>query len=469
MNNQTIYWLWIQHVLGYASSKITMLMSKYTFAEDFYRASFEEKLLCGCFTEKHYDKLKDTSLNNCSKMIAYCKKNNIDIITPGDAVYPDRLKTIKAPPAALFVKGDTKCLSAKMCIAVIGTRQATPSGYSAALSLTKELCQNGAVIISGGAKGIDTAAHRAAIDNNGKTVCVLGHGHARCSYNKNAQLISSHERYGAVVSEYVPFELPSKNTYPLRDRLISGLSDGVAVIESGETGGTMITVKAAESQNRTLFAYRFPDKSHISEGTALLITKGVVPVSSGNDIIGYYNNNSNNSGADKENESLIKAKESYFKGLNKSINRGYSVNFSIDEKFRKTPEEQLEAFFKAHPNVKREHLTLGVVLKADKKADEYKIETIDNKKKQKIKTNDLNTAEQEAAVNDSPKTENKPLPDDLSSEAVKVYEVLSKVPVSVDKIVELTGLSIKSVNSALTELELEDLAQGVEGRRYSTK
>jgi len=467
MNNQTIYWLWIQNVLGYASSKITLLMNKYTFAEDFYRASFEEKLLCGCFSDKHYEKLKNTSLVSCSRIIEFCKKNAIDIITPGDAVYPNRLKKIKAPPAALFVKGDTDCLSSKICIAVIGTRRATAAGCAAAMNVTKELCHNGAVIISGGAKGIDTAAHTAAIANNGKTVCVLGHGHARCSYNKNAQLILNNMQNGAVISEYVPFESPSKNTYPLRDRLISGLSDGVAVIESGETGGTMITVKAAESQKRDLFAYRFPDKNNISKGTAMLISKGVVPVSSGNDIIRFYNN-ADNTALNDSTASFIKEKETYFKSVIKSINRGYSVDLSVGEKHKKTPEEQLEAFFKAHPIVKREYVTLGRTLKNSSKANEYDTRQNDNRK-QNIIINNSQTANSKAIVNDLPKTENKPLPEDLSSEAVKIYEILSDTPLSVDKIVELTGLNIRCVNSALTELELDDLAQGVEGRRYSKK
>ena len=469
MNNQTIYWLWIQNILGYASSRITPLMNSFTFAEDFYRADLEEKLSCGCFNETHSRKLENTSLDSCARIMEYCKKNHIEIITPGDAVYPSRFKTIKAPPAVLFVKGNIDCLSSQMCIAVIGTRQATPAGCTAALSVTKELCQNNTVIISGGAKGIDTAAHKAAIGGNGQTVCVLGHGHARCDYHKISELILSSERHGAVVSEYVPFESPSRNTYPLRDRLISGLSDGVVVIESGVTGGTMITVKAAKSQNRDLFAYRFPDKSNISDGTAMLISKGITPVSSGNDVIGYYKNSTRVNNEGDPQTVFIKAKESYFKSLNKSINRGYSVDVGFGEKPRKTETEMTEDFFSSHPNANREYITAGRHLTSSLFDGEYDTEKTKNtnynrKEKNTKKLSDIPFTEN--TIDSPDKNEAFVLPEDLSDEAIRVYECLGKSPVSVDKLVELTGLNIKRVNSALTELELEEIITGIEGRRY---
>jgi len=337
------------------------------------------------------------------------------------------------------------------------------------LSVTKELCQNNAVIVSGGAKGIDTMAHKTAMDENSKTICILGHGHARCGYNCAAQLILRSKRYGVVVSEYVPFELPSKNTYPLRDRLISGMADCVVVIESGEKGGTMITVKAAKSQNRALFAYRFPDKRNISKGTAMLIANGVIPISSGNEVMKYYRDNTDINNDDETKTRLKKAKDSYFKSLSKRINRGYSVNVVMGEKPKKTEEELTEDFFISHPNADRESVAAGRVLAKeaysvdnDKEKTKYKRE----RKGTKINSDILDA---ENIINTSYESEIVSLPDDLSSEAVKVYDCLSKTPVSVDKIVEVTGLNIKRVNSALTELELEELIEGIEGRRYLKK
>ena len=176
------------------------------------------------------------------------------ILTPEDAAYPERLREIYDPPAALWIRGDAGLLS-RPGIAVVGTRHPTPYGAGMAELLSRDLANRRLVILSGMARGVDTAAHKGAIDARGKTVAVWGTGIDVIYPKENKKLAENIVATGgAIVSEYPLGTFPAPQNFPIRNRILSGLSVGVLVIEAAEHSGTRITARCAMEQNRDVYA-----------------------------------------------------------------------------------------------------------------------------------------------------------------------------------------------------------------------
>ena len=175
-------------------------------------------------------------------------------ITRGDAVYPERLKEIYDPPAVLWLRGDAALL-ARPGIAVVGTRHPTPYGLGMAEMLARDLGNRGLTILSGMARGVDTAAHGGACETRGRTVAVWGTGIDVVYPKENKKLAERIvETGGAIVSEYPLGTFPAPQNFPIRNRILSGMSVGVLVVEAGEYSGTRITARCAMEQNRDVYA-----------------------------------------------------------------------------------------------------------------------------------------------------------------------------------------------------------------------
>jgi len=171
-----------------------------------------------------------------------------------DEAYPERLREIYDPPAVLWVRGDVEVLS-QPGIAVVGTRQPSPYGAGMAELLSRDLAHRGVAIFSGMARGVDTAAHKGAVDAGGKTVAVWGTGIDVVYPKENKKLAESIVASGgAIVSEYPLGTFPAPQNFPVRNRILSGMSIGVLVIEAGEYSGTRITARCAMEQNRDVYA-----------------------------------------------------------------------------------------------------------------------------------------------------------------------------------------------------------------------
>jgi DNA processing protein len=176
------------------------------------------------------------------------------VLTPEDADYPERLREIYDPPAVLWIRGDVRQL-ARPGIAVVGTRQPSPYGAGMAELLSRDLANRRLVILSGMARGVDTAAHKGAIEAGGKTVAVWGTGIDVIYPKENKKLAEQIVATGgAIVSEYPLGTFPAPQNFPIRNRLLSGMSVGVLVIEAAEYSGTRITARCAMEQNRDVFA-----------------------------------------------------------------------------------------------------------------------------------------------------------------------------------------------------------------------
>ncbi|MBF0275126.1 MAG: DNA-protecting protein DprA, partial [Nitrospinae bacterium] len=215
--------------------------------------------------------IKDFDVNKELELeLELIQKNNIKTIHLYDEDYPKNLKTIYDPPPVLYVKGEFQEAD-EISIAVIGTRVPTQYGKLVAKKLTKELVSAGFVIVSGLARGIDTIAHKAALENGGRTLSVLGSGILNVYPPENLGLAKQISETGVLISEFNLLKKPDKNNFPSRNRIVAGLTQGTLVVEAPEKSGALITADFAMEYGREVFAVPGPIHSPKSRGGNTLI------------------------------------------------------------------------------------------------------------------------------------------------------------------------------------------------------
>lgn len=216
--------------------------------------------------------------------IATLERKNISVITL-HSQYPQRLHAIARPPIVLYVLGDASLLRQERLLAVVGTRKITEYGKQITQTLTAELVQAGFIIVSGLAIGVDAVAHKATLEAEGKTIAVLGSGVDVCTPRENLALYRRIlSQGGAIVSEVPLGTLPNKGSFPARNRIIAGLSQGVLITEGAQDSGSLITAREAIKNNCKVFAVPGPITSYVSQGPNMLIKEGAKIVTSGGDI-----------------------------------------------------------------------------------------------------------------------------------------------------------------------------------------
>lgn len=208
----------------------------------------------------------------------------IRIITPADDEYPAALRTIHDPPLALYVRGELLPKD-RHALAIVGSRQCTSYGLSTADRLAYQLAQTGFTVVSGLARGIDTSAHEGALKGRGRTIAVLGAAIDQLYPPENAALTDAIAGSGAVVSEYPLGRQADRQTFPYRNRIISGLSMGIIVVEAGFKSGSLHTSDSAMEQGRSVFAVPGRIDSPASKGTNRLIKNGAKLVDNVEDIL----------------------------------------------------------------------------------------------------------------------------------------------------------------------------------------
>ena len=209
------------------------------------------------------------------------------LVTPLDDEYPAALKTIHDPPLALYVRGQLKAAD-RHGIAVVGTRHPTHYGMDCARNLSYQLAKAGVCVISGLALGVDTAAHEGALRSGGRTLAVIGSGFDHLYPDENTGLAERIAEHGAVLSEFPFARKPDKTTFPMRNRIVSGISRGVLVIEAGLRSGAMITASQAMEQGRSVFAVPGRIDSYASAGTNALLKDGAGLVTGAGDILEHF-------------------------------------------------------------------------------------------------------------------------------------------------------------------------------------
>lgn len=238
-------------------------------------------------TTKKAGKLKENLLQiETTPFVSLYEREKIIPIPFSNPLYPDSLRLLIDPPAVLYAKGDPTLLTEKFKIAIIGSRSATIYSKQALSLIVPPLVENDAVIVSGLAKGADALAHEAALEFGGKTIGVLGHGFFHLYPKENAMLAKRMVEEQLLITEYPPYVKPARWTFPMRNRIISGLSDGVVVTESADKSGTMSTVEHALDHGKDIFVVPGPITSPLSTGPNKLLEEGAKPVWNGFQIVG---------------------------------------------------------------------------------------------------------------------------------------------------------------------------------------
>ncbi|WP_010249083.1 DNA-processing protein DprA [Acetivibrio cellulolyticus] len=298
MHDNMEYWVWLGSIPGIGAVKSKKLLD---FFEDPYNVFTAKELDFASFSF-----LSRTDVENLvnkgnkekvKKHIENINANDIKIVTIKDENYPEYLKNIYDPPITLYMKGNMT--KQEKYLAVVGSRKATSYGLNMAEVVSRELSRCGITVVSGMARGIDTFAHKGALSVGGKTVAVLGCGLDIVYPYENKKLMENIIENGACLSEFLPGTQPVAGNFPARNRIISGISMGVIVIEAGERSGSLITANFALEQGREVFALPGNVNSLNSTGTNKLIKEGAKMVTSLEDILeeigAYFNDNNKDS------------------------------------------------------------------------------------------------------------------------------------------------------------------------------
>lgn len=286
MMNDKVYWVWLQKTLGISSSvKSDEIVTYFRTAKDIYFAGEYEWRISGIFTPKQIQKLGNKDLSTAEKIVRQCAEKGWRIVTPDDGDYPSMLFKLPDFPLVLYANGNLDCLKNRITIAIVGTRKPCRNSACIARALSASVTRSGAVVVSGGALGIDSAAHMGALDENAATVAVLGCGF-NCSYPAaNAAMRNDISKSGLLLTEYSPDTQAFAANFPIRNRIISGLSYATVVIEASEKSGSLITAKYALEQGREVYAVPGDIMSSGFTGANRLIQAGAKPVFSAMDVL----------------------------------------------------------------------------------------------------------------------------------------------------------------------------------------
>lgn len=283
-DEETLHWLALRLTPGLGARKTLELLDNFRSPVAIFRAPAGQLVAAGVPPGLANSIASGCAFEEAARQHQVMKAAGIFLLTFHDDLYPQQLKEIYDPPPVLFLKGRTELLNAPM-VAVVGSRRATAYGSAVAEKLARDLTFQGVVVVSGMARGIDTAAHKGALDAAGGTVAVFGCGLDVIYPTENRKLASRIAAEGLLASEF-PLGSPAyPQNFPIRNRIVSGLSAGVLVVEGAQYSGSSVTARLALDQNREVFAIPGPITAQSSFGPNLLIKQGAHLVQDVSDII----------------------------------------------------------------------------------------------------------------------------------------------------------------------------------------
>ena len=282
MRKLPVYWIWFAELKGISLFAKRQLLETFRDPEELYRAA--EKAL----PREAAEALQQKDLTNAKKIYAQCQEKNIRILTYGEDAYPERLRNIEDPPMVLYYKGTLPQWQTQPVIGVVGTRKASMYGLQTAHLLSSQIAACGGLVVSGAATGIDAFAMEGALDAGKPTIGVLGGGVDVVYPAKNRALYQRTEESGCLLSEYPPGSRPYPWNFLQRNRIISGVSDGLLVVEAPEKSGALNTARHAFTQGRDLFVAPGNLGVDSCAGSNLLLQEGAYAALSGWDVVKHY-------------------------------------------------------------------------------------------------------------------------------------------------------------------------------------
>ena len=402
------YWVWLSSVSAANPRARFALAEHYGDAEKaFHAPSGELKTIQGLSTFEA-EQFERRDLREADRILETCRRENITILTIADTAYPQRLKNIYDPPVVLYIKGRLPDVDAIPSVAVIGTRRATPYGLKMGRDIAFEIAKCGGIVVSGLTEGVDRAAARGCLLAGGICIGVLGTAHGR-----DGELREDVAATGALVSEYPPGTEPQRRFFRERNRIASGLSHAVCVVEAPQQSGTLLFAREALEQGREIFAVPGNADAENAAGIMTLLKQGARPAACGWDVL--------------EDFALI-----------------------YPNKLRRPNGEKCQA---PDPEPVPAHAKSGKKVPAPK-AESDRAPAASTKKEI--------DKEQGAGYIDLHEQLSK-----LSADQLQIVTAIGRGETHIDDIIEATGMSAAKVLSQLTILEIKGFIRRVAGRRVS--
>lgn len=413
------HWIWLAHRPGLSDRMKARLLEHFRDPEDVYFADSQAYAHIEGLGAEALESLGEKDLSQAEKILADCREKRLHILTYRDAAYPNRLKNIADPPMVLYYKGQLPELDALPVIAVVGTRKASAYGLQTAKRMGYQIGKCGGILVSGMAYGIDGLAMAGALTAGQPVVGVLGCGADIVYPLSNRALFRDVEERGCIFSEFPPGTPPVKWNFPKRNRIISGLSCGVLVVEAPAKSGALITARLAADQGRDVFAVPGNIDIPTFAGSNQLLRDGAIMAASGWDVLSEY-------------EGLFPDRIHRFDGG--SGQRAYTDEI-------RGQEETWPAKVAQKTEIPRQKKNL--------------------KKELEKKTIDKATSSPYSDVNASFAS--------LSPEGQKIVSCLSGGPRLVDDVVAETGMTTGKLLAALTMLELKGIIKRLPGKQITMK
>jgi DNA processing protein len=416
-----IHWIWLATRPGMQDHQKLAVLETFGSPEDAYFGDTSAYASIEGITEKGIQALTDKDLSEAQRILDQCIQKDIRICTYHDGIYPFRLKNISDPPLVLYYRGQLTALEACPVIGVVGTRKCSVYGITAARRMGYQIVRCGGMVVSGLAAGIDSAAMQGALTAGGNVIGVLGCGIDVVYPAKNKSLYLDTERNGCLISEFPPETPPLGWNFPRRNRIISGLCNGVLVVEAPEGSGSLITAHRALEQGRDVFVVPGNIDVPTFRGSNSLLREGAIAVSSGWDVVSEY--------------------EALYPGR---------VRRSEENPLR--PEENDSSILAAEPEKSMPRVAQKREIPREKpKSDRKKLKKpIDNGEKQ-------------------PYSDHCDIWEKLSDAERRLLEPLRTGEKLVDELIAESGLSAGKVLSMLTMLQIRGVVKPLPGKRISLK
>ncbi len=398
------YWIWLSTRQGLGPLRAHQLLEYFSSPERIYFAREEEYALMNGLSRHAKTELSRKDMKQVDTILGDCDRLGIRIVTVQDADYPERLRQLPDAPLVLYVKGKLPAFDEEVAIGVVGAREPTLYGRQMASMLGYDLARGGALVVSGIARGLDSAALEGAMKAGGTVVSVLGGGIDVYYPRENRWLYEDVAAAGALISEYPPGTENIGSHFPIRNRIISGLCLGVVAVECRRISGTMSTMNRVVEQDRDPFAVPGPVTSPLSEGTNLLIQQGAKLVTCGEDILMEYRDR-------------------------------YPLRLDTRREREAVQKERLTSVERRHRKVEAE---------SEKAAEQSETAPSDNRE----------------FVSRSQERER------FTDDELAVLRALDAGTRSADELVELTQIPVRRVTTALTMLQVSGAAEEKTGRRF---
>lgn len=286
--SENLYWVWLSQLCAYNTGSLDLLLRTYSSPRQIYNASETE--LARVITDSPADvrRLSNKDLSDAQRIMDYCMIADVGILAYDDPAYPARLRQLPDPPPVLYYKGKLPAFDGKLAISVVGTRNMSAYGKRMAFEIAYDLARAGATVVTGMALGIDGVASAAAVNAGGASVAILGSGIDIIYPREHQYLMHAITKSGVVMTEFAPGTPPDARNFPRRNRIISGIAQGVLVIEGNRRSGALITARLAERQGRDVYALPGNADEENSEATTQLLKNGAIPATCADDIIHAY-------------------------------------------------------------------------------------------------------------------------------------------------------------------------------------